>query len=438
MENNFEPWFVFNGRDISPPFDAGVIKGFEWPEGFPKCCKSHTTISESIDKWLEGFPKCCPYHIELSKKDWFKKQDFGYLKRKILTNFYFTEFHIKRVIADDNWYDLITDYIDYIVQSFGGHGVGSGRYLQLIKEVIEREVFFTMINFPRAKRQQLLKFLEEEHFHKGNPKDISDPNLLFMTYKRWLNSFPDLPVFQKIKKAQEKFTMVLMLKEPKFNPYLGVVKSKTVTNDELVELLVSNTKKILAKINMKEMIQQGLIKDGNSYKYDLIQKLFDARYDFLLGQYSEGEKKYVETLTEWLKISLDFLQAIEPLIGKVPQLKKAKKSSSRTNKESFLDLFKGNRERVDRFFKLLKLASFGALDSNNNWIYEGNLSSIVACFTALANLELIKTSYTTNKAKLRRVIESKINFKGNSRLFHDDFNQDEYDYFYKQFQEKLK
>lgn len=111
-------------------------------------------------------------------------------------------------------------------------------------------------------------------------------------------------------------------------------------------------------------------------------------------------------------------------------------SSSPSFKDpSFLELFRMNQERLDKFILLLQSDAIQALDKNYNWIYNSRKSSIVACFQVLEDLEFIKT--VANKASLRRCIESKLNFKGDKKLFRNPINDDDYVIFKRLFSNNL-
>jgi hypothetical protein len=101
---------------------------------------------------------------------------------------------------------------------------------------------------------------------------------------------------------------------------------------------------------------------------------------------------------------------------------------------TFLDLFRQNEERMNKFFNLLKSPYLEALDENNNWVYNHRKSSIKACFIALRDLEYIKYRYKTD---LRRIVESKIKFIANDNVFYQRHNPNDYDDFKSKFEKYL-
>ena len=102
---------------------------------------------------------------------------------------------------------------------------------------------------------------------------------------------------------------------------------------------------------------------------------------------------------------------------------------------TLLILFKNNEERLERFFNLLRRPEVGALNEQNEWIFNDRKTCIVACFQSLQFLDIFKKHY--KQAKVRRIVETKISFEGAERLFRSNYNQDDYDEFYKLFKNHL-
>lgn len=134
----------------------------------------------------------------------------------------------------------------------------------------------------------------------------------------------------------------------------------------------------------------------------------------------------------WNKERIKALKSFIPEDTNSPSNKKR----NLQNDPSFVQLFKNNEDRLNKFIQLLKGIHFSALDENNSWIYNSRKSSIVACFKALEELEFIKK--LNNDTQLYRVVKNHIDFKGNEKLFRNQFNQDDYDDFYNKFNSHLK
>lgn len=145
----------------------------------------------------------------------------------------------------------------------------------------------------------------------------------------------------------------------------------------------------------------------NNFKLDYLPTSEDVRKEFIITL----------RLWEWLNNS-----------GESGQKKKPKDPT-------FLKLFRSNEERVDKFFEILKSKEVEALDKNNNWVYNNRKSSVVACFTVLEDLGIIKK--LNNTKSLRRVVESEIKFEGNEKLFRTPTNLGDILAFEKIFKENL-
>jgi len=95
---------------------------------------------------------------------------------------------------------------------------------------------------------------------------------------------------------------------------------------------------------------------------------------------------------------------------------------------SFKELFKNNQEKIDGFFKVLE--QLGVIDKEKNWIYQGPKSSLVACFNALLDLEII-CQLPPNT--LQRIVKRKINLTASAKLFHNPYRDSDYQYFHSKF-----
>jgi len=155
---------------------------------------------------------------------------------------------------------------------------------------------------------------------------------------------------------------------------------------------------------------------------------FDA---FLRAYLIEWESKdLIKTSTGkickvWLDEKLDRKQSKTPPPKAPPEKKDP----------TFLELFKHNEERMNRFFELLKPDMLDAIDDDGNWIYNTRKNSLVACFAALKDLGYIKN--LNNKSQLQRIVITKIKFKATDKLFRNGSNLDDQREFHSFFQKHL-
>lgn len=111
--------FEIEFQDIKP------IEGYTSPinketgEQFPNCCPWHKSTYDNTVKWFITFPNCCPYHKKLSIKPWFNKSNYMDVSSKVVKQLSYTEFCITENINNPDWYDAITEYIDWNKTSFG-------------------------------------------------------------------------------------------------------------------------------------------------------------------------------------------------------------------------------------------------------------------------------------------------------------------------------
>lgn len=297
-QRNGLPFIQIDGSNIHEiGFDVEQVEEYEAPANFPKCCSFHTKIEEWASDWYEKFPNCCSYHKKLKKKDWFHKSKYDNVVHRILKAISYTEYHISQNIEKENWYKLITDYIEYCIQSFGSPPVGVHIYEQVVKGYIETTKPKSY-KFPKKKRKQLLDFFSVSE-QKGKKTDL---NILHSTFQKWLKAFPDLIYFNNLKsRFKDKFPISLILYEPEYNPYLGLSKMKARTNGELVKLLNSTTKKMLRNIDSKKLVEDKIISNLHEHEIELINTNHNLKQDLLLQHYSKGETKYLKVLKKWLK-----------------------------------------------------------------------------------------------------------------------------------------
>ncbi|MEZ4888398.1 MAG: hypothetical protein R3E32_26965 [Chitinophagales bacterium] len=418
----------------SPSFELTPPKDCIIPKTFPNCCKNHKRLHNELKSWINDFPNCCDYHKEMSKKRTLKKEDFQYVPQKILKQIMFTKTHIDLFIDSNNWYKEITHYIDLNKISFGNPNIGYDRYIEGVKQnIISRD---EQIISPE-KKEKLLKYITPDFSNTKEKCSVSDLNLLYLVFQKWLETFPDLQHFKKLKiKFKKKFPTSVMFYDHDYNRYTGFSTFKVRTKRELIQILNDATKQLLIGYNSTELIRKRVIDDVHSHRIDLENENHRLIQNKLLRGYSNKEMKYVQLLEKWLD---NESRHINEICKKIEVLNKSKKvvakSNVRKKEMTFLELFRNNQDRVDKFFKILNSERIGALDENNNWIYKSTKNSIVACFEALEDLEIIRKGLT--KAKLQRTVKSEIDFEGNEKLFRNGFKNEDYEEFKSVFEAHL-
>jgi len=293
-------------------FETEPHAEYEEPKDFPECCGYHSSIKEQLEEWFTEFPDCCKNHEELKTRTWFDKKKYIGVPSKILTELSFTENFISKNVEKDNWFEEISDYINYSIESFGTPNIGGNKYFVYLKNWIET----TKPNdfeFPKWKRNQLLEFLENLSNPPAKPK--TDLNILFSTFQKWTKTFPNLPYFNNLKKElKNKIPLNIMLYEPKSNKFTGITKFKMRTKGELIEILIKSTKNLLASVNTPLLLENKLIDDKQKYEIDLLNEQHNIKQNQLLVEYSKKEIRYVKIIKKWLKNEKEYIGKLRPLL----------------------------------------------------------------------------------------------------------------------------
>jgi hypothetical protein len=318
------PFFEIPGDKMRiSPIEAEPIEGYEVPADFPNCCPHHKQAFANAQNWFDKFPNCCERHIEAAKKWHLKKSEFDGLPQKILNGLSFTEHHISKRIDIPEWYEDITNYIDYICWCFGHPAIGDDRYIMLLKHYLTA----TTANIPKQKRERLLQYIESEN-KPSNPDEASkfDLNILYDTYQKWLKTFPfELPYFDGLKERLKG--AIPVLKEPKKqNPYTGMWKAKGITQAELIDFLAVTTKRLIGEVQMPE-IQNS---DMKQHRLKIENERLRVGTDELVKGYSKGELKYVTTIKKWLELQKQYFKAVVEI---TKDAKTAEKGKPKSNEE---------------------------------------------------------------------------------------------------------
>lgn len=314
--NNGLPFIHFGHDDVyMQGFEAEPIADCDLPEHFPLCCSFHKGVAKNVFSWYKNFPNCCDYHKELSKKSWFSKQNFDSVPSKVVKNLFYTTNFIRRNIHSDDWYEDITNYVEYIFHSFGSPAIGANLYIQYLSHYIEH-VKFDENDFPYKKRMKVIKLVKD--YGRTKRQRTTDLNVLYVTFQKWLKSLPNLIMFQNIKQSMsDKMPMNMVLYNEKYNPYLQLAKSKIRTNREFILTLTDYTKGILKNMNVANLIRDGVIDDKDKYKFDLISEKHRNKQDRLVTSYDVSELEYIRIIKTWLKNEEIFFKEIYPMFNSI-------------------------------------------------------------------------------------------------------------------------
>ena len=292
------------GYEIMPHHD--YIK----PIDFPNCCENHKKITSQLDDWFNSFPNCCENHKALLKKKWFNKDLYTNIPLKTITSLNYTTSFINDSINKENWYKEITDYIDYVIESFGTPSIGGERLFSYLQSWVKNGLNLTE-NY-KWKRSQLLDFLKSKTQTKT--KKNTDLNRLNATFQKWVKSLPEIPLFSSIKVFYKgKLPLNLLLYDGEYNRFTGLTKFKSRTQSELVEVLVNHTKKILVQLTSDNIYKSLNISEREKYEIQIISERHKLEQLSLLNGFSKKELKYVKVLKKWLENEKNFITQLNPI-----------------------------------------------------------------------------------------------------------------------------
>jgi len=300
---------VEGGIMLLHPFKTRPLIGYEEK----KALKDEEPFLEHLStisrNWFEDFPECCDTHKELKRLSTFNKDDFSFIPDQIVKNLKYFTYALEQFIDTENGFNEITDYIDYLIESFGMPEIGGYIFKQALKNLIEG-VKLDDKEFTDDMRLDLLQHLEP----KKPPIDLDerDIGLLYSTFQKWLNAMPNIGRFKDLKdRLRGKIPMNIFMIEPKFNKYIGRSSFRTRSRKELLEFLVKMTSDIL-NLSRSEIKKENYDKD----KFiTAAEERLRIQQDKLLERgHSDLEINYFELVESWLSIVIQFYQVLNQAI----------------------------------------------------------------------------------------------------------------------------
>ncbi|WP_295122642.1 hypothetical protein [uncultured Chitinophaga sp.] len=299
-----------DGEDMMMSFAETVLEGFELPPGFPDCCNFHTGLVTGMEEFWKRFPNCCENHIRLSEMAGFSKDQYAGIVQKTITTYMQTEYLVLKKINSKEWFEDISDFIEYADFSFGhmprrvGGPLAVGTYHQQLTGLFNHHS-----EIPDKKRTKLLSIIEPLANDKKK-KPPPDPLRLIATYEKWLGIFPfSMSYFSHL---QPYFAnrLPILEKEITVNRYSGMARGKIISTKKLIEYLLDTTNMLLVEINAAVFQKKGLLTDPEEKRMEVIihdrerelkqlrRDFTDERagYDRMLKTWFEGERHFLELL----------------------------------------------------------------------------------------------------------------------------------------------
>lgn len=349
-------WVELRGSTFELPSETMETSGAHDYKICSKCIDNHKRIYEGAKVSFEKFPFCCDEHTKLSTKKWFDKKAFGDVPLQYANKIIFTTQHIKNFIENEDWYKEITDYIDYTVLSFGqmpkdcGEPFFVSSYLKDVREYLKNRK-----KDNAGKTTRIIDYINS-YFNPEENRKI-ELNVLLSIYQTWLNIFPfEISYFKDLRQKFER-DIPLLAAKPEYNKYAGLSKVKMQTKSGLIKVLVSKTKELLGKIDASELLRKNAINDTKVHTYELISESHRIKQLSLLGDYSIGEKEYIELVQNWLSNEKNFFSEILPFISgdsskSAPSSVEETEDFLLSNIEDWLQEFEERMSKSD--YKLLK------------------------------------------------------------------------------------
>ncbi|MHB1179085.1 MAG: hypothetical protein ACYCZO_12235 [Daejeonella sp.] len=306
------------------PFE---IEPTEGDHDFNKCDKCKATLKELTKRFKarfdgnenrKAFPFCCPHHANLVKIEEFNRAFFVNVPEMVAKKMIYTTQHIYNNQNLENWYKVITDYIEWVILSFGQMPNDCGERLYL------HDYFFYVTDnlkidteIPKEKKNRILEYLNQYQIPTENAK--TDLSVLLNTYQKWLKIFPfEISYFRDIKEQFEK-QLPILSGLPEVNMYSGLTKAKLHTKSSLIDALINLTNNLLTQINGATIYEKGLITDTTKIKLELI---INSRKLKLKQGYKNSspdeEHRYRKILKEWFNDEKKFIDEIGPLLNVLP------------------------------------------------------------------------------------------------------------------------
>lgn len=319
--------FELNGS-LQAPYKIEPTSGIMHDYRSCKDCKKkfNYTKRELTERFLgsqqiKAFPNCCDNHSNLIKLKEYKYEDYIPAPELTAQKIMFTHNHIVNNIDAEDWFEDITDYIEYAVSSFGQAPKGCGEplflsiYFNHVKELIKTN---DLIN--QNRKNKLITHLSSYYQIDDNTIYHEDLSILLSIYEAWLNTFPFglKSYFGNLKEKYQNGLMILDDTPLETNRYTGLTKGKLQTKVGLTEKLSFITNDILTRINAAYLYENGLIDSTDKIKLELIVEQRKLKlYEGYLVKPKDEAIRYKTIIKEWFEDEKAFINEIAPFLKNI-------------------------------------------------------------------------------------------------------------------------
>ncbi len=349
-----EPQFLY----IEPTFiriyptETKPIQDYEECENYPNCCDNHKQAFNDITTWFIGYITKNQDYLKLLKNGQIKAEEFKNWPLKILRSIDYTINFCEKRIDNADWFEDITNYIEYVSWCFGQPKIGYFAYEYFVKTNISDSP-----TMPEEKKQKLLKWFDDIHKESENKNLISKNNItqLHFIYQKWLKIFPFELDYLSHLKPQFTKTLPFLEGEIRNNPYTGMASAKIISSEKLINFLLELTKNILSAINGLKLYELNLINNVNQKQIEIINKERRLELEKLKSTAKSPERKFIGIAKQWLKGERKYFERIKPLLpANSPEKTISQNEISATSHPLFINNLIGNEKEKTALLKFLK------------------------------------------------------------------------------------
>src|SRR5690349_6715645 len=159
-------WWNLTGGAYEVPFEISPTEGGHDFNKCPTCSKNLNELIKRLTEKFEGknsnkkpFPFCCAGHSNLANVKEFKRESFINVPEMSARKIIYTMQHIVNNHNADDWYKLITDYIECAIESYGDMPKACGEPLYLsdyflyVTDLVNKNK-----DLPADKKKRVLEF----------------------------------------------------------------------------------------------------------------------------------------------------------------------------------------------------------------------------------------------------------------------------------------
>lgn len=390
-----------------PPYDTKLIMDIK--EYYQNCVATDNILKqwyEMIAKKLDGWIEAENYY--LGKK---------YITDKVFYQYADTEYFIRLHIEDEDWYDVITDYIEYNIDSFGmvkgqTSGFGSGAYVQLVHHFIKG----CNINKAPQNKDKLLDYLTP-YIDINLKSETGGKDLIIETYKTWTNLFPfELSHFSDIKNKYLDNLPILYKIPPHINRFTKNLTATLYTQNDVISFLINETDKLHREFNGTVLFEKGLLTDANRNLIELANKTRLLKLEEL-NKKTSFESTVLEKINHWLKCEKEYINEMKDLIIVSPTTATEQPPNKKPIKEKPVISFKAMFINPSEYDKVLGYVS-EYLTETKQW--KESIIYLSAFYGVLRDRGYLNTIYKAPQINSTLKNEFGIDAKTTDKNFQDE------------------